>query len=213
MKIRTYEPHDWDRLDYICLKTGDSGTDATGKWADDQLLSYIYVLPYAKHAPNWVWVADEGGEAYGYLASTKNVAAFRLWWDAHWVPVLEKKFPAEARAKWPPNEEAFFERWISPTRPQPKWLHQFPAELHINLLPKSQGQGAGRRLMEALTQKMRDNGIPGVQLAVAGSNLNAIGFYEHLGFKTLSSTFKGGMLTGKTMGLSVEPRTLQGHSL
>ena len=72
-------------------------------------------------------------------------------------------------------------------------LAQFPASLHIDLLPQAQRQGAGRNLMMHLFATLRDMGVPGVHLYVSRANDGAINFYERVGFKCLdeSPTVKG----------------------
>jgi GNAT superfamily N-acetyltransferase len=64
-------------------------------------------------------------------------------------------------------------------------LTAYPASLHIDLLAEAQHQGVGRRLMEALFAKLRASKAAGVHLYVGLANVNAIGFYERIGFKCL----------------------------
>jgi RimJ/RimL family protein N-acetyltransferase len=64
----------------------------------------------------------------------------------------------------------------------PDW----PAELHINLLPGWQGQGLGGRLMEAYLAALRERNVPGVFLETSSRNLQALPFYERLGFSLVA---------------------------
>jgi ribosomal protein S18 acetylase RimI-like enzyme len=61
-------------------------------------------------------------------------------------------------------------------------LGDYPAHVHINLLPRLQGQGWGRRLVEAIVLHLRAGDVPGVHLGVGANNERAIGFYTRLGF-------------------------------
>jgi ribosomal protein S18 acetylase RimI-like enzyme len=63
---------------------------------------------------------------------------------------------------------------------------EFPAHLHINLLPGGQGRGAGRRLVATLFAALAARGVEGVHLGVGRRNERAIGFYEHLGFRAVA---------------------------
>jgi ribosomal protein S18 acetylase RimI-like enzyme len=65
-------------------------------------------------------------------------------------------------------------------------LVQFPAHLHINLLPSGQGRGVGVRLVETLFDALGAIGVGGVHLGVGRRNVRAIGFYEHLGFRAIA---------------------------
>ena len=64
-------------------------------------------------------------------------------------------------------------------------LEQYPAHLHIDLLPRVQGQGWGRELMQTFWQHLRDQRVTGVHLGVSAKNMGGIAFYQKLGFKML----------------------------
>jgi ribosomal protein S18 acetylase RimI-like enzyme len=61
----------------------------------------------------------------------------------------------------------------------------YPAHLHIDLLARARGLGLGRVLIERLLTELRARSVAGVHLGVDPANANAIGFYEHLGFRVL----------------------------
>ena len=64
-----------------------------------------------------------------------------------------------------------------------------PAHLHIDLLPRLQRAGWGRRLIGALADELAARGVPGVHLDVDATNLDAIAFYRRLGF-VVTETFE-----------------------
>jgi ribosomal protein S18 acetylase RimI-like enzyme len=64
---------------------------------------------------------------------------------------------------------------------------RYPSHLHIDMVPRLQGGGNGRRLMNTLTAALREQGSPGVHLGVYAVNTRAVGFYRHVGFTELSS--------------------------
>ena len=67
-------------------------------------------------------------------------------------------------------------------RPEPA-LQDYPAHLHIDLLPHAQGQGWGRRMIETFLERLRTLGVPAVHLGVGRRNTRAIHFYERVGFQ------------------------------
>lgn len=203
MQIRRYEQKDRPFVDEICLRTGDAGKDATGKHADDQLLSYIYALPYVDYAPQWAWVASEEDKVVGYIIAVPDTAQFRAWWQKEWVPRLQDRFREEVRSTWPARDRAMFEEAVAGEKRPPAWEAEYPAELHIDILPEGQGQGLGRKLIDTLFTQLREEGVPGLALGVGGSNKGAIGFYERLGFEVLSASYENGRLLGQTMGKKV----------
>ncbi|MET0353639.1 MAG: GNAT family N-acetyltransferase, partial [Plantibacter flavus] len=64
----------------------------------------------------------------------------------------------------------------------PELLAQYPAHLHIDLLPETQGMGVGRRLIDAFCGLLAERGVPGVHLGVGVSNTGAQQFYQRTGF-------------------------------
>jgi ribosomal protein S18 acetylase RimI-like enzyme len=62
---------------------------------------------------------------------------------------------------------------------------EYPAHLHIDLLPHVQGKGVGRMMMDRLFAELKSRGVLGVHLGADPRNKRAIGFYEHLGFTHL----------------------------
>ncbi|GHS89166.1 hypothetical protein AGMMS50218_14780 [Actinomycetota bacterium] len=72
-------------------------------------------------------------------------------------------------------------------------LAQYPAHLHIDLLPRAQGGGLGRRLITALADALRERGVPGVHLGVEARNTGARAFYARIGF-TVAHQDEGGAL-------------------
>ena len=61
--IRPYHPEDLDGLYDICLKTGDTGEDATGLYDDPKLLGHLYAAPYAVLEPDLTFVLE--GRCWG----------------------------------------------------------------------------------------------------------------------------------------------------
>jgi ribosomal protein S18 acetylase RimI-like enzyme len=71
------------------------------------------------------------------------------------------------------------------------WIGEYPAHLHIDLLPEAQGKGWGRALIDALLAALRNRKVPGLHLGVGGANTGAIAFYKKLGFAVLAENTWG----------------------
>ncbi|CPU65047.1 putative acetyltransferase [Mycobacteroides abscessus] len=181
---RTTNPAEVDRLYEICLRTGASGADASGLYADQRLLGEVYLGAYLALEPGLASVVEADGVAAGYVLGARDTAAFEDRCEREWWPPLRERyplgsFPAASR------DEALVEQIHRPHRTDPSVLGDYPSHLHVDLLPSAQGGGNGRRLMEVLFAALRAAGSPGVHLGVAEDNASAIGFYEHLGFTRL----------------------------
>jgi GNAT superfamily N-acetyltransferase len=71
------------------------------------------------------------------------------------------------------------ERLINPA------LADYPAHLHIDLLPHMQRAGWGRKLIHTLLDALHKAGVPRVYLGMVTTNTAAGAFYERLGFHLL----------------------------
>jgi GNAT superfamily N-acetyltransferase len=76
-------------------------------------------------------------------------------------------------------------------------LADYPAHLHIDLLPQVQGQGLGRQLMRTYLGALRDRGVPRVHLAMGAGNAPARAFYDRLGFTELARPVPGLVVLGR----------------
>ena len=78
------------------------------------------------------------------------------------------------------------------------YLKEYPAHLHIKLLPPYQRMGLGRQLMNALEDVLRQQNCPGVSLCVSKDNNGAMRFYESCGFRVLGQ-HPGSVAYGKKL--------------
>ncbi len=180
-KIRAFRPGEEQVLYDICLRTGDSGADASALYRDPDLLGAVYVGPYLRLAPEHALVGvDEDGVA-GYVLGVPDTASFEAASARDWWPALRARYPADSFPEDTPDGRMV--RLIhNPPVTSPDVLERYPAHLHIDLLPRLQGQGDGRRLLTALLDGLAAAGAPGVHLGVGTANERAIGFYRRMGF-------------------------------
>ncbi len=64
---------------------------------------------------------------------------------------------------------------------------EYPAHLHIDLLPEAQGQSWGRKLIQTLVVALREQGVSGLHLVAGADNTGAIAFYPRVGFTAIPS--------------------------
>jgi ribosomal protein S18 acetylase RimI-like enzyme len=196
--IRPARAADRAALYEICLLTGDAGDDANGLYADPDLLGEVWVGPYLALAPDLAFVADDGGGAVGYVLGAADTAAFEQACEESWWPARRARYPdAPTGTELTPDEE--LHRWIHhPPPSSPALLAEYPAHLHIDLLPRAQGLGLGRRLIDTLLAALRDRSVPGVHLGVDAANRRAMGFYDHLGFASAGRVTPTGVPAGQS---------------
>ncbi|RLP73477.1 GNAT family N-acetyltransferase [Mycetocola manganoxydans] len=192
MRIRPYTPADRPAIADICVRTGDSGQDATGLHSSDGLLPDIYALPYVDREPELAFVVDNGERAVGYIIGTADTRAFADWFNTGWWPRAATRYDADG-----PDKE-LLASVANPNRMLIPAVDEYPAHLHIDLLPEAQGQGFGRSLIETLAASLAERGIRGLHLVVGTANTNAQAFYKRVGFTELAAD-AGGVTLGRKL--------------
>jgi ribosomal protein S18 acetylase RimI-like enzyme len=189
-RIRPYQPDDLDDLYRICLRTANNGQDATSLFSDPRLPGHVYAAPYAIFEPSLAFVAQDAGGMGGYIVATLDSQAFERRLEHDWWPGLRASHPEPAPdlAQGLSSREQFALRFIHHPRTTPDELaSEFPSHLHINLIPRLQGQGTGQQLIATVISALRDQGSHGLHLRVRTGNRRAVGFYRHVGFAELST--------------------------
>ena len=197
--IRPYHPTDLYSLYTICLRTADSGRDATPLYRDPELMGHLFAAPYAVAEPDLCFMLTVDGTPSGYVLGTRDTGAFTRWCATAWFPALRARYPLPAPDDNSPDARAI--RDIHRGEPgHPEIIADYPAHLHIDILPAGQGQGLGRRMMATFLDRLRALGVPGVHLGVGKRNPGAVQFYERMGFARVidAETWIGfGMRLGK----------------
>lgn len=181
--IHPYHPTNLTALYRICLGTGDSGQDATHLYQDPDLIGHYYAAPYAVLEPDLAFVLTRDGLPVGYVLGVRDTERFGTRCETEWFPPLRAAYPLRDEADG--SRDARMIRALHKGHEQTNHFPDYPAHLHIDILPAGQGHGWGRKLIETLADQMRSLDVPGVHLGVGGRNTNAIGFYEHVGFHRL----------------------------
>jgi len=195
MTIRGYRPADYGAVSAICTQTAEAGGDATGLYVSDELMPDVFVRPYVVYQPDLAFVVEDAQGVAGYIVGVADTAAFTQWFRREWLPreiagryehtqpVVSKDDLIRHLGFWP-------ERMLIPE------LDEYPAHLHIDLLPRLQGQGWGRQLIETLASSLNDRGVPGLHLSMDAANTGARAFYDRLGFAELPSSTADAPLLG-----------------
>jgi ribosomal protein S18 acetylase RimI-like enzyme len=187
-RVRGFQPADLDALYQVCLLTADSGRDATPLFSDPKLPGHIYAAPYAIFEPELTFVAEDASGVGGYVVGALDSLAFERRLEQEWWPGLRGRYPepgpdvGDGRS----SAERFALNHIHhPWGTSANLAEHFPSHLHINLVPRLQGRGVGRTLIETLVSSLRGHGSRGLHLFVGHRNQRAIGFYGHVGFTKL----------------------------
>lgn len=210
VRIRAYDPGDHDELYEVCLRTADNGHDATGLVSDPRLPGNVWLGPYLAFEPSLAFVAEDSAGPGGYIVAALDSHAFEERLEREWWPALRAACPEPAAgvaAGLAPIARYALHDIHHPWRTAASLASRYPSHLHIDLVPRLQGNGVGRRLMAALAGRLREQGSRGVHLMVGRDNKRAVGFYRHLGFAeypaaTLGPEFPVSQLHVLTMKLT-----------
>ena len=141
---------------------------------------------------------DDGGRAVGYVIGTPDTAAFARAYRERWIPRLADRYPVPPDPPVTPDDEMLaLHYW--PERLLWRGLAEYPAHLHIDLLPPYQGNGRGRALMDTFCAAMADAGAAGVHVSVVRENVRAFGFYDRVGFTRLDDDVPGVVFLGRAL--------------
>lgn len=198
MEIRKSCIQDIPYIYRICLKTGASGKDATDYFNDGTMLGSYYAAPYIVHSPEDCFVIVNNGLVLGYILSTKDTNSFYKWLNDFWLPPIQKNYKTGFLPKTEREKNLLNTIMKGAEEEKSKWIKEYPAHLHIDLLPVLQGKGAGKELMNRLFQELRKASVPGIHLGVDIENQNAIGFYKKIGFAVLEKK-EWGFILGKKL--------------
>ena len=186
-EIRNYRPDDLDAIYRICLETGDAGKDATQIYRDPKLLGHVYAAPYGTYAAESALVLEDDEGVGGYILGPVDTRAFEKKLEGVWWPRLRVIYPDPSRAKvesWSGDERMHY-LIHHPSRAPRRIAEPYPSHLHIDLLPRLQGQGLGRKLIDAWLSRMREMGSIGAHLGVGPANARAVKFYHAYGFEEI----------------------------
>jgi ribosomal protein S18 acetylase RimI-like enzyme len=198
--IRRYRETDLAAVYDICVRTADAGQDARGKYRSDDLMGDLFAGPYVFLEPEVAFVLDDGNQddgdrddgdrddgdrAVGYIVGTPDTAAFARAYRERWIPRLADRYRVPPQPPVSPDEQMLALHY-RPERLLWPGLAEYPAHLHIDLLPAFQGTGYGRALMATFCDAVTKAGAAGVHVTVAADNFPAIGFYRRLGFEPLA---------------------------
>ncbi|KAF2687621.1 GCN5-related N-acetyltransferas-like protein [Lentithecium fluviatile CBS 122367] len=203
--IRPYAPTDFSKGLHIFFTTLEPTLDFEPART---IGSYLWYKAYVLLTPSTCFILDDGtGRAVGYIIGTPDTTTFSQRWVSTFTPIVDPILVP------PPNvasQDAAMERedvrgfrkavyagecsmLQSSTPPIPDLLKQYPAHLHIDILPEYQGQGWGAKMMDIFLDCVKKAGARGVHLGMVRWNAGAKRFYERLGFQVVGEVLDGGV--------------------
>ena len=187
LKIRSYQPTDFEALYAICLVTGDAGRDATALYEDPELIGHIYAGPYGRLAPESCFVVEDDEGVAGYIVGALDTMAWRDLLEREWWPDLRARYADTSHiseADRTPDEQLIAAIHHPQDAPDIV-VASNPAHVHMNLLPRLQGKGMGSKLMQAWLAHAAEKEASSIHLGVSADNPGGAAFWAKQGFEKI----------------------------
>ena len=170
--IRSYKVDDRKEVQGICIATGPG--EAKEQKAFQDILLTVFCNYYIDQEAENCFVAAEEEKVVGYVLCAEDSKA--------WAKTFQEKYVSNTEDS---EIKAFSQGvMVSPL----KYVEEYPAHLHIDILADYQRMGIGSRLMDTLISHLKSKEVPGVMFSVASDNEKGINFYNKYGFKLLGKT-------------------------
>ncbi|MGO8264004.1 GNAT family N-acetyltransferase, partial [Rhizobium ruizarguesonis] len=106
----------------------------------------------------------QDGRPVGYVVGVPDTGGFDKDLQTNWWPFVRQQVAGLAPTRL--RDADVMERIQNP-RSVTAWLqNQYPAHLHINILPGLQASGCGRRMIDTELQALLNRGVGAVHLGV-----------------------------------------------
>jgi GNAT superfamily N-acetyltransferase len=180
--VRPYRAADRASVRAVAFATGFMGEPADWYWRDEHSFAEIWTTYYTDVEPESTFVAERDGVVVGYLTGCVDSRRAPSPRTAITRQLIRRQLLLR------PGTAGFFWRSIADTLRHPHVPSgeladaRWPAHLHTNLLPAARGHGAGRGLMDAWLDRLRQLHSPGCHLGTLAENRNAIAFFARMGF-------------------------------
>lgn len=181
-EIRALTAADQRAVGRIAYQTGFFGDSAERYFPCQPLFERLWVGPYFS-GPGLGFVAVLDGQTVGYIVGMSSEAAYTRALGQQ-IAGLWRGLPCPGAA-WQ-ESVAFLLRMKRYGGPHVD-TRQYPAHLHINLLPQARGHGLGAALLQAYLHEIRRRGVRGVYLSTTAENRAALRLYRSFGFEVLAS--------------------------
>lgn len=188
--IRLYRESDRDAMFDVCMRTGWFGGDARGHFKDQELLPDIFAAPFTFLEPDLAFVLDNGERAVGYVVGTSDTVRFTKEFREHWLPLVADRHlqPTDEPSS---HDEVMANLLHNPESMIIPDLADYPAHIHIDILPEYQGSGYGRELMRVQLSALHDAGAARVFLGMMTANTASREFYGKIGFHEVTVANSG----------------------
>jgi ribosomal protein S18 acetylase RimI-like enzyme len=191
IKIRECSLDDLTAISDICYKTGFMGEDLTGsgRFNDRTLFSYLFCLYYPLYEIDNCFIAFDvnKNKIIGYILGSRNTLEQekRFMWKM--VPKIALRMCTYTIFFYPGSFRAvlLFMRNLELKDIEKTVYMEYPAHLHMNILPEYQKRGVGSMLLDTFEDHMSDKKVSGIHIWTSNKNVKAVPFYSKHGYEII----------------------------
>ena len=177
MQVRPYNPSDKEALRAICRETARQEFKKFPRLM--RARPVIYNDYFTEQEPEHVFVlADDADMPVGYILCAADYEKFTRLMNTEYRRRVREEAPYMTLVI------TFYLRRL-------KTLRETPAHLHIDILPAYQRQGWGTKLVLALCERLRAEGVPALSVFDIPKSAGSYPLCTRLGFR-VSHRFAGG---------------------
>lgn len=181
MNIRKYNERDFENFRNICIATAPKSSEMTER--EQKVLTLMYCEYYVECESDVCFaLTDDNDCAVGYVLCSRNALLYKKLFKKYIREIMRISPVAAWTAYWG-------------ARIYLPYYKEYPAHIHIDILPEYQSLGYGTRLIGALKKELTSRRVKGMMLCVDKDNEKAVGFYKKNGFEVLKSV-GGGLFMG-----------------
>ena len=181
IEIRKYSNRDEKEVMNICYRTGYMGEDLTflNLFNDTKLFAQLFCLYYIRYEPDNCFVAALDNKILGYIIGTSDTKKQRMRFALLMPCIILFRSLFYTWWKYPESFKAlvyFISNGDLSNKPD-NLNKNYPAHLHINILPEYQHLGVGSLLLQAFEGEMIKKNVRGIHIRTSNKNIKAIPFY------------------------------------
>ena len=195
--IRNYRWKDEAAIEDITYKTGFKGEDLTGRdfFDDRRLFFMLFIYYYTRYEPEHFFVAVDpsNDRVVGFICGATDTATQEKSFGRKMIPRIIARIFLYTTWRYPRTFKTLLGMMkgmggLEDRATTATVRSDYPAHLHIDLLPEYQHKGLGTRLMSHFEEHLTRQGVTGVHLQTTNHNRKAVPFYKGLGYAIIHET-------------------------
>jgi ribosomal protein S18 acetylase RimI-like enzyme len=160
--------------------------------ADHELLALRWIRQYLVTEPQNCYVLEHPHtqKVIGYILCASDTIAYENEFEKTYLQKIKDRFEELKKQSFEYLEENRKLLFFRPSLDFGFDMADYPAHLHINILPEFQRSGCGEMLLSAYEANLRSRGIHGYHLCTGANNIKGISFYKKKSLELLHTVYK-----------------------